>query len=158
MANTALDDRAMASVAEQSCEKPAPDYRLDDQVGFILRKAQQRHLAIFAEQIGDLTPTQFAVLAKLHELGDTSQNKLGRCTAMDAATVKGVIDRLKKRALIFTRPDENDQRRLLVCLTEKGKNAYAHHVIAALKITQDTLLPLSEEEKAEFVRLLSKLA
>ena len=33
------------------------------QVGFILRKAHQRHVAIFASRIGDLTPPQFAALA-----------------------------------------------------------------------------------------------
>lgn len=34
-------------------------YVLDDQTGFILRQATQRHAAIFASDIGcDLTPTQ----------------------------------------------------------------------------------------------------
>lgn len=135
-----------------------PKYQLNDQVGFILRKAQQRHLSIFAERIDDLTPTQFAALAKLHELGDTSQNRLGRCTAMDAATIKGVIDRLKKRELIITRPDETDQRRLLVCLTDAGRDAYVQHVSAALRISEETLAPLDESEKGAFIRLLSKLA
>jgi len=33
--------------------------QLDDQIGFILRQATQRHAAIFASGIGgDLTPTQ----------------------------------------------------------------------------------------------------
>ena len=40
-------------------------YRLQDQIGFILRKAHQRHVAIFASHIADLTPPQFAALAKL---------------------------------------------------------------------------------------------
>ena len=31
----------------------------------MLRKAHQRHVAIFAAQIADLTPPQFAALAKL---------------------------------------------------------------------------------------------
>ena len=68
---------------------------LDDQVGFVLRQAQQRHTTIFAaEMIEGLTPTQWAALAKLREVGACSQNHLGRLTAMDAATIKGVIDRL----------------------------------------------------------------
>src|SRR5206468_1789491 len=41
-------------------------YRLDDQVGFVLRQAQQRHTALFASlMIEGLTPTQWAALAKL---------------------------------------------------------------------------------------------
>ena len=71
------------------------DYMLDEQVGFLLRRVSQRHLGIFAERIPDLTATQFAALAKLCEVGPVSQNELGRRTAMDAATIKGVIDRLR---------------------------------------------------------------
>ena len=45
------------------------DYLLQEQVGFILRKAHQRHVAIFAVHIADLTPPQFAALAKLYDVG-----------------------------------------------------------------------------------------
>ncbi|TIS22875.1 MAG: MarR family transcriptional regulator, partial [Mesorhizobium sp.] len=47
------------------------NYHLQDQVGFILRKAHQRHVAIFASHISDLTPPQFAALAKLYDIGET---------------------------------------------------------------------------------------
>ena len=43
-------------------------YLLDDQVGFILRKANQLHASIFSNLIpNDLTPTKFSALAKLYE-------------------------------------------------------------------------------------------
>ena len=71
-------------------------YRLDDQIGFLLRRANQRHLSLFAEVIPELTTTQLAALAKLHEQGAMSQNQLGRATAMDAATIKGVVGRLER--------------------------------------------------------------
>ncbi|CAN0544703.1 unnamed protein product, partial [Laminaria digitata] len=65
----------------------APDYLLEDQVGHLLRRAHQRHTAIFQATIGDpqLTPLQFASLMKLADVGEASQNHLGRLTAMDAA-------------------------------------------------------------------------
>jgi hypothetical protein len=82
------------------------DYILDAQIGFVLRQAHQRHATIFASRmIEDLTPTQWAALAKLKEIGPSSQNLLGRLTAMDAATIKGVIDRLTKRGFTRTKPD-----------------------------------------------------
>ena len=96
------------------------DYRLQEQVGFILRKAHQRHVSIFAAHIADLTPPQFAALAKLRDVGETSQNQLGTLIAMDAATVKGVIDRLKARGLVDLTKHEVDKRRLLVNLTAGG--------------------------------------
>ena len=45
-------------------------YRLDDQIGFILRRVAHRHAAIFAAGIDDeVTATQWAALAKLAEPG-----------------------------------------------------------------------------------------
>ncbi len=138
--------------------KPASQpYRLDNQVGFLLRRAQQRHLSIFSEHIPDFTPTQFAAMAKLHEAGALSQNELGRQAGMDAATIKGVIDRLRKRGLISTRRDDRDQRRIYLDLTAKGRNQYLVQVAKAATITAHTVSSLSDEEHAQLVNLLKKL-
>src|SRR5271155_1555391 len=103
------------SAAETRAPRAPKPYHLDEQIGFILRQVSQRHAALFSAGIGDdLTATQWAVLAKLQERGPCSQNRLGRRTAMDAATIKGVVDRLGKRGLIETRPDPEDGRRLEV--------------------------------------------
>jgi DNA-binding MarR family transcriptional regulator len=135
-------------------------YILDDQIGFILRQVSQRHAAIFAVGIGeqDLTATQWAVLAKLLERGPCSQNRLGRRTAMDAATIKGVVDRLGKRGLIETRPDPEDGRRLEVALSPAGQALAERMVPNALRITEETLTPLTEAERATLIALLRRLS
>jgi MarR family transcriptional regulator, lower aerobic nicotinate degradation pathway regulator len=134
------------------------DYILDDQVGFLLRQAQQRHTNIFAAlMIEELTPTQWAVLAKLHECGPCSQNLLGRQTAMDAATIKGVIDRLTKRGVTAVTADPADGRRLLVALTPAGEAIFARGKPMAERISAATLEPLSEAERLTFVALLRRL-
>ena len=142
-------------------ETEEPDensYHLQDQVGFILRKAHQRHVSIFAAHIADLTPPQFAALAKLYDIGETSQNQLGALIAMDAATVKGVIDRLKARGLVDLSKHEVDKRRLLVNLTPEGREAIERLIPLARAITEETLAPLTAKETATFLRLLAKLA
>jgi DNA-binding MarR family transcriptional regulator len=135
-------------------------YILDDQIGFILRQVSQRHAAIFAAGIGeqDVTATQWAVLAKLLERGPCSQNRLGRRTAMDAATIKGVVDRLGKRGLIETRPDPEDGRRLEVALSPAGQALAERMVPNALRITEETLAPLDEAERATLIALLRRLS
>ena len=51
-------------MAQRARTRPQPAYRLDDQIGFILRQVSQRHTGIFSERMLDgVTPTQWAVLA-----------------------------------------------------------------------------------------------
>ena len=138
--------------------EPRDEYRLQDQVGFVLRKAHQRHVSIFAAHIGDLTPPQFAALAKLADVGETSQNQLGTLIAMDAATVKGVIDRLKTRGLVELSKHEGDKRRLMVSLTAEGRETVQRLIPLAERITAETLAPLSAKEAATLMRLLSRIA
>ena len=133
----------MKTPARKTRNKPGADYRLDDQVGFVLRQAQQRHTNLFAaEMIEGLTPTQWAALAKLSECGPQSQNQLGRMIAMDGATIKGVIDRLTARGFTTARADPVDGRRLLVDLTTAGAALYAKAAPIAERITAETLAPL----------------
>ncbi|MEX0407039.1 MarR family transcriptional regulator [Aquibium sp. LZ166] len=133
-------------------------YRLEEQIGFALRKANQRHVAIFASRIGEMTPPQFAALAKLHEVGETSQNQLGSQIAMDAATVKGVIDRLKARGLVAVDSHKDDRRRIVVSLTEEGRQTVEKLLPLAEEITAETLAPLNSRDAAALLRLLAKLA
>ena len=138
-------------------EPEASDYVLQDQIGFVLRKAHQRHVAIFASQIADLTPPQFAALAKLYEVGETSQNQLGTLVAMDAATIKGVIDRLKARGLVELDRHEGDKRRVMVRLTSEGRQAVEKLIPFARSITAETLEPLSAREAETLLKLLARL-
>lgn len=132
-------------------------YVLDDQIGYLLRRVTQRHLAIFSDRIPEVTTTQFAVLARLAELGPLSQNHLGRETAMDAATIKGVVDRLARQGLVATSPDPDDRRRLTVALTAEGAALFAARTGTALAISDATLGPLDPGERAQLMALLSRL-
>ena len=119
------------------------DYRLEEQVGFLLRRANQRHLSIFGKAMADLTPTQFAALARLHQHGPMPQNDLGRRTAMDAATMKGVVDRLVRKGLVETSSDQKDLRRVIASLSDAGAALITAMTPVAEGITSDTLAPLS---------------
>lgn len=133
------------------------DYSLSTQVGFNLRRATQRHVSIFAQHVDGLTPTQFAALARLYEAGALSQNKLGRLTAMDSATIKGVVERLKTKGLVTSRPDENDQRLRLVELSEAGRASFEQAQSQAQRAQRETVAPLTLEELVQFEALLNKL-
>ena len=133
-------------------------YILEENVGFILRQVTQRHLALFsATMCHELTPTQFSALLKLHEHGSCSQNQLGRLTAMDNPTVKGVVDRLTRRGLVATRPDSHDARLLMLSLTQTGERIVAEAIPCARRVTEATLAPLRPGERKTLLNLLNAL-
>jgi DNA-binding MarR family transcriptional regulator len=135
------------------------EYRLEDQIGFYLRRAGQRHTSIFAALMtDDLTPTQWAALVKLAQHESLSQNLLGRETAMDAATIKGVVDRLLRRQLVETRPDPHDGRRMLVAITASGREAVRRGVSCGVRISAETLKPLNPAERKVLLGLLQRIS
>ncbi len=138
-------------------DESGADYLLDEQVGYLLRLANQRHLEIFNDAMPSLTPAQFSVLVRLDQAGDISQNELGRSVGIDAATTNGVIERLARKKLVKTRTDDNDKRRLRISLTGAGHSAVADALPVACDITRRTLCQLDSQEAEQLVQLLKKL-
>jgi len=143
---------------EESVTETGEDYKLEDQVGFLLRIAGQRHAAIFQNLAPyGLTPTQFAALVRLADMGECSQNELGRRTAMDVATVKGVADRLRAKGFVEMRPDLVDRRRAVLSVSPNHENLVETLHDAGRRISEETLKPLSASEARTLLRLLRKI-
>ena len=155
----------MPSVAKRQTEsKAAPasvprPYKIEEQIGYLLRRAHQRASAIFQVNIGDpnITPTQYSSLVKLHEYRELSQNHLGRLVGMDKATMQGVVRRLKERHLVDSRPDPGDARRTLLSLTSEGQRTVNKLLLNGPAVTRETLKPLATEEQRRLLELLGEL-
>jgi len=135
-------------------------YRLEDQVGFLLRRAYLRASSNLVARIGsyDLTAPQFATLARLYERGTLSQNLLGRLVAMEPANIRDVVLRLKKRRLVTSRRDPDDARLNLVSLTPSGRSLIEELIPIEVECTALTLAPLNAKEKQILYDLLERLA
>jgi MarR family transcriptional regulator, lower aerobic nicotinate degradation pathway regulator len=135
------------------------DYVLEDQIGFHLRRAHQRATGIFHDIMApfDVTPTQFAALAKIDELGAVSQTFLGRLTGMDAATILGVVGRLLRQGLIVARAEPGDMRMTVLELSPKGRLSIDTMKATALSVSAKTLEPLSPAEAKTLSQLLAKI-
>ena len=133
-----------------------PLYTIEQQVGFLLRRAHQRSSGIFQNLFADsgLTPLQFTSLVKIRDQGRASQNLLGRLTHADPATIMGVINRLVERGLIRKSADPDDKRKSILILTSKGLNLIEALETAARTVSEETLAPLSPNEQKTFLRLL----
>lgn len=142
---------------EAGSNMQSADYRLEDQIGFKLRLANQKHLEHFGALLPEATPTQFAIIARLYADGGMSQNHLGRRVGMDAATTKGVVDRLRSKGLVQSVASKTDLRRLEISLTEKGKDFAASAIDKAADISARTTSNLSPRETERLLALLDKL-
>lgn len=140
-----------------SSRRPARSWSLDDHVGFLLRCAWQRSTATLGAAIEPLTVPQFAVLTRLLEHGELSQNRLGRLVAMERGNIHELVTRLSDAGLVATRGDPADRRLLLVSLTRDGRQAAQKILAPADAALAKTLAPLSAAERRTLVALLRRI-
>lgn len=136
------------------------EYDYTQQVGHLLRKAYQRHTAIFQQICVDphLTSMQLAVLCALVTQGSDSLTNLGRATAVDPATMRGIVERLKARDFVRLSPDPDDRRKVIVVLTDQGRVMVSRMLPYSFEITQRTLEGLSVAEQVALNYLLTKIS
>ena len=129
-------------------------------MGFLLRLAYQRASANLTDAIGPngLTPTQFATLLRLDELGPQSQNELGRSVGMPPANIHATVRRLLAGGLVTTVPSPSDRRLTLVDLTSAGRAKLREVLPAATAANADTLSALADDEQELLMSLLRALA
>jgi MarR family transcriptional regulator, lower aerobic nicotinate degradation pathway regulator len=132
------------------------DFCVEDHIGFLLRRAHQRHVALCTAAMAhaELTPTQFTALLKTVQLRRVTQNLLGRHAAMDPATIQGVVRRLVARGLIRRGRDPLDRRTAVLEPTEAGVALITDVVACAREVHESALGPLSPEERAQLLLLL----
>lgn len=134
-------------------------YRFTEQVGHLMRKAYQRHLAIFQENASDpdLTSVQFVTLCALRDNGPSSQAELVKATAIDQATIRGIIERLKARRLIQVTKDVQDGRKVIMSLLPAGEAILDDMYPRAYRISELTVANLNPAERMAFMYLLQKI-
>lgn len=144
---------------ERRAEDSGLDYVFSDQVGFLLRRAYQRHLAIFQEHTCDaqLTSVQFSTLCALQDAGPQSQGELVKATGVDQATIRGIIERLKARSLVALSKDFEDGRKVIVSLTSDGSDLLERMIPRAQEITELTFGALNPAERTALLFTLRRM-
>ncbi|WP_251864681.1 MarR family transcriptional regulator [Achromobacter sp. Marseille-Q4962] len=135
------------------------DYLFSDQIGHLLRRAYQRHTALFQQYIPDsqLTAAQFVVLCSVRDNEGSSLADIVKATVIDQATIRGVVDRLKQRKLVQVDHDPFDRRKLVVNLTPVGRGLVEQMEPFAKQITESTYGKLNPAERVALDFLLKKM-
>ncbi|MGE8396837.1 MAG: MarR family winged helix-turn-helix transcriptional regulator [Comamonas sp.] len=134
-------------------------YFFDQQIGHLLRRAYQRHTALFQHFIPDsqLTAAQFVVLCFVRDYPSCSLVEIVKATVIDQATVRGVVDRLKQRNLLEVKLDAQDRRKVVINLTPIGSALVAEMEPFAKQITESTYGSLTHAERVALDFLLKKM-
>ncbi len=135
------------------------EYRFSDQVGFLLRRAYQRHAAIFKEMVAhtQLTAAQFVVLCTVREHGTCQVPDIVAATSIDEPSVRGIIERLKWRELLRVAHEPGDARRMVMTLTPAGRTIVETVTPIAEQITELTFADLDAGERETLVALLRRI-
>ncbi len=98
-------------------------------------------LSYISRRQGGIIPSEIS-----NEMGITS------------ARIAAALNSLEAKGLITRRIDTEDRRRILVDLTEAGREQAKKHYEMIMNITVNMLQYLGEEDATELVRIMKKLA
>lgn len=109
--------------------------------------------------VGDLgvTAVQAKVLAHMNNLDSINAGELGRMTALDSATLTGVLDRLEKMALISRTPTPEDRRVMSIRLSKQGKTLAGTLLERMPQANETFLASLTDAESSTLRQLLKQL-
>lgn len=128
--------------------------KLDNQLCFplyVCAKEVVRRYKPFLDEI-DLTYTQYITMMVMWEQKELSVKELGEYLYLDSGTLTPVLKTLEKKGYIARRRSDEDERSLIVSLTESGILLRDKAVLIPGKMAK--CVSLSPEDAAELYRIL----
>ncbi|MGP4011219.1 MarR family winged helix-turn-helix transcriptional regulator [Streptomyces sp. 4N124] len=127
---------------------------------WLLGRAAARGRALVSAALAEegMRTWHHAVLSAAHDLAPVAQADLGRSAGLDPKDVVGILNDLQSAGLVTRTPDPTDRRKNAVSLTRDGTRLLARCEKLARAANDDLLSPLSEAERAQFIRLLSRIS
>ncbi|XUL92024.1 MarR family winged helix-turn-helix transcriptional regulator [Streptomyces galilaeus] len=144
MSDEDLDPEAVASALMTS-------------IGVLLRRVRQLPVD------GGLTMPERAALAQLDRAGPTTSSALARDAQITAQAMGATLGALRTRGLVERSPDPEDGRRVVLTVTDEGRQALrnkrnARAELIGRALTAGTFTPAELKQLAAAAPLLERLA
>ncbi len=133
--------------------------KVEDCIFFQLAKTSQAATRFWGQKVApfNVTAVQAMVLNFLSDEDEVTSRHLGERTRLDSATLTGILDRLEGMKLVERKPNPEDRRAILVCLTKKGKPLAAKIHKAAEVANREFLSVLNTKDEVQLRSLLGRV-
>lgn len=130
--------------------------RLENQLCFPLYACAKEVIRQYRKPLEalNLTYTQYIVMMVLWEYGKTSEGELGKKVHLDSGTLAPLLKRLEKLGLINRSRADDNERKLIITLTDDGK-ALKDDALS-VPCQMEGCIPLSAQELGVLKSLLDK--
>lgn len=148
-----------AAIRDEGGDSPLDRYALERAPGHLIRRAQQRAVDLFVEEVGEdgPTPRQFAVLLNVYQNDGINQTDLVRMSGIDRSTLTEILRRLIDRGLISRRRVKSDQRTNALTITEAGVVMLDGAFDAMIRAQERIMEPVPESQREQALVLLGLL-
>lgn len=135
------------------------DFSVDECIFFKLAKASQAGARFWSGRVSGMgiTAVQAMVMNFLGQEDKVTATDLGRRTALDSATLTGIIDRLETAGLVVRKRHPEDRRAIRVCLTDSGRKIAGELFVMAIEANREFLAGLNANEQKTLHKLLGKI-
>jgi DNA-binding MarR family transcriptional regulator len=130
--------------------------------GFLIAKIHQLSNRIFNKKLKQsglvkFNSAQGRILFVLWRENNLSIRKLSEETQLSKSTLTSMLDRLQDAGILKRVPSSKDRRKILIILTEKGKNLQDQYVDISKEMNKLFYNTLSKDEIENFEYYLRKI-
>lgn len=111
------------------------------------------------KQVNDSMHGENFVLTYISEHeGNVIPSDISNAMGTTSARIAAVLNSLEGKGLISRRIDAEDRRRILIDLTDKGRERVHKHYQMIMSYVTNMLQYLGEDDAKEYIRIMKKLA
>lgn len=144
---------------------PASAYQLDGQLCFALYSANLAMNKVYRKQLAALSLTypQYLVMLVLWERDGLTVSELGERLYLDSATLTPLLKRLQQSGLVSRTRSTEDERQVVIRLTDEGKSMQQHAraipegVLCATQCDPELLQAMKQQLELLRARLVESL-
>lgn len=128
-------------------------YRLEKTVKLLRTELQRK----FKEAGYDITAYQFHILYRLWQKEGLFLTQLKENSLLDNARITREVDALEKKNLVERRSIDNDRRKVVLFLTEKGRSIKEDLLQIQIQHYEKSLEKISEDDLKNLERILKQV-